>query len=162
MNENNKKYLDTLATINEYKRTALSRLDMFYLAVSKNFPQFDTYADKEAAKRFPRAYKIDEQEIEFLGRALREDECDVYVDELSADQVIFKMFDNKGDVCLEVDAIFAFGTTSEFTEYIQSLKQELQEYNAYLKENEINSLNDKERAEFNKYLELKSKYEELV
>lgn len=162
MNENNKKYLDALAVINEYKRTALSRLDMFYLTVSKNLPQFDTYADNEAAKRFPRAYEINEQEIEFLGRALHEDNCDVYVDELSADQVIFKMFDNKGDVYLEVDAIFAFGTTSEFTEYIQSLKQELQEYNAYLKENEINSLNDKEKAEFNKYLELKSKYEELV
>lgn len=88
MNENNKKYLDTLAAINEYEKTALSRLDMFYIAVSKNFPQFDTYADKEAAKRFPRAYKIDEQEIEFLGRALHEDECDVYVDELSADQVV--------------------------------------------------------------------------
>ena len=50
MNENNKKYLDTLATINEYKKIALSRLDMFYLAVSKNLPQFDTYADNEAAK----------------------------------------------------------------------------------------------------------------
>ena len=161
MNENNKKYLDTLAAINEYEKTALSRLDMFYLAVSKNFPQFDTYADKEAAKRFPRAYKIDEQEIEFLGRALHEDGCDVYVDELSADQVIFKMFDNEGDVYLEVDAIFAFGTISEFTEYIQSLKQELQDYNIYLKNNEVDSLNDKEKAEFNKYLELKAKYEKL-
>ena len=102
MSENNKKYLDALAVINEYKRTALSRLNMFYLAVSKKLPQFDTYADKEAAKRFPKAYKIDEQEIEFLGRALHEDECDVCVDELSTDQVIFKMFDNEGDVCLEV------------------------------------------------------------
>lgn len=162
MKENNQKYLDTLATINEYKRTALSRLDMFYLAVSKNLPQFDTYADNEAAKRFPRAYKIDEQEIEFLGRALHEDECDVYVDELSTDQVIFKMFDNEGDVCLEVDAIFAFGTTSEFSVYLQSLKQELQDYNAYLKNNEVNSLNDKEKAEFNKYLELKAKYGDLA
>ena len=72
------------------------------------------------------------------------------------------MFDNEGDVCLEVDAIFAFGTTSEFTEYIQSLKQELQDYNVYLKNNEVDSLNDKEKAEFNKYLELKAKYEKLA
>ena len=57
MERKDQKYLEVLKAVDEYNRTALQRIERFYFEIRENYPKFEPCADKEAARRFPRAYK---------------------------------------------------------------------------------------------------------
>lgn len=165
MSKSKEKFLAALQEIEEYKDIAISRLDMFYSIVAEHFPQFDTKIDDEAKKRFPRVCALakNKQKLVALGKSLHCNNCYVFVEEIDFNEITFRISERGDEECLRIDSIFAYATPTEFAEYIESLKAEIDEYEKYLKERKDNAyLSDKEKAEFEEYLKLKAKYGDIA
>ena len=165
MSKSKEKFLAALQEIEEYKDIAISRLDLFYSVVAEHFPQFDAKIDDEAKKRSPRVCALvkNKQKLVALGKGLHCNNCYVFVEEIDFNEITFRISERGDEECLSLDSIFAYATPTEFAEYIESLKAEIDEYEKYLKERKDSAhLSDKEKAEFEKYLKLKIKYEHLA
>lgn len=160
MERKDQKYLDVLKAVDEYNRTVLQRVEQFYFEISENYPKFEPYADKEAARLFPRAYALEMEDLNFLGDVLSGMGGSVEVIGLNPDKVTIKITSRHDDeICMDFDSIFASGSNEEFEEYLNDFLREFQAYGEYFKENE---LNDEQRKEFAQYLELKQKYEKFA
>ena len=165
MSKSKEKFLGALQEMEEYKDIAISRLDLFYSVVAEHFPQFDAKIDDEAKKRFPRVYTLakNKQKLVALGKNLHCNNCYVFVEEIDFDEITFRISERGDEECLSLDSIFAYATPTEFAEYIESLKAEIDKYEKYLKERKDSiHLSDKEKAEFEEYLKLKAKYGDLA
>ena len=160
MERKDQKYLDVLKAVDEYNRTVLQRVERFYFEISENYPKFEPYADKEAARRFPRAYALEMEDLDFLGDVLSGMGGCIEVISLSPDKVTIKVTSRHDDeIRMDFDSIFASGSNEEFEKYLSGYLREFQAYGEYLKENE---LNEEQRKEFAQYLELKQKYEKFA
>jgi hypothetical protein len=165
MSKSKEKFSAAMQEIEEYKDIAISRLDTFYSVIAEKFSQFDAKIDDEAKKRFPRicALAKNKQKLVTLGKSLHCNNCYVFVEEIDFNEITFRISERGDEECLRIDSIFAYATPTEFAEYIESLKVEIDEYEKYLKERKDSiHLSDKEKAEFEKYLKLKIKYGHLA
>ena len=91
MERKDQKYLEVLKAVDEYNRTALQRVERFYFEIRENYQKFEPYADKEAARRFPRAYALEMEDFDFLGDVLGGMGGWIKVISLSPDKVTIKV-----------------------------------------------------------------------
>ena len=76
------------------------------------------------------------------------------------DKVTFELVGGYDNANYQLPAIVAYGADQEFDKYLSELKESLDEYVKYLKSlREQREKVEKENAEYEKYLELKAKYE---
>ena len=155
--ESIRKYSDALKVIDEYKKTALGRLGKFYLAVYKYTPSIEPRIDKEAEARFPNAYSINREIIQFLAYAIYNESGIALIESLAPDTVRYKLLCNNIEMFLTVNSVIAYGDEREFDEFLDALKDELSAYLEYLKSDENIFLSDEEKLKFERYLELKNK-----
>ena len=118
--ESVRKYSDALKVINEYKKTALGRLGKFYLAVYKYTPSIEPHIDKEAEARFPNAYNINREIIQFLAYAIYNENGIALIECLTFDTVRYKLLCNNVEMFLTVNSIIAYGDEREFDEFLMS------------------------------------------
>lgn len=152
-----RKYSDALKVIDEYKKAALRRLGKFYLAVYKYTPSIEPRIDKEAEARFPNAYSINREIIQFLAYAIYNENGVTLIESLALDTVRYKLLCNNIGMSLTVNSIIAYGDEKEFDEFLSTIQDELKAYLEYLKGNENIFLSDEEKVKFERYLELKNK-----
>lgn len=155
-------YANFIKQRNNYSEIAEKRLEKIYFSILKDkMPYFKPNTNLE--KKFPNLYQFNCYKMEDLFDLFDRNNGVLIVERLEENLILFSIRLTNSDTYeyLSLNSILAYASDREFKTYLTKLTKENKALTNFIIQ-ETNNLKEKESQDYQKYLELKAKFEKYL